>query len=187
MLPLQIYLPGWISLMMAKASERISGKNDSTRESMFNDILLYHDNMIKRICFGYSDSREELQDLYQDVMLNLWKALATFRGEASLKTWTYRIALNTCVSTIRRKKRIDEFAKIDSLVAQDIVEENNTEFLVELHEVISRLSPVDRALMLMWLEEINYEEIASTIGLPRNTVATRLRRAKEKIKKQFSF
>lgn len=86
-----------------------------------------------------------------------------------------------------QKKRIDEFAKIDSLVAQDIVEENNTEFLVELHEVISRLSPVDRALMLMWLEEINYEEIASTIGLPRNTVATRLRRAKEKIKKQFSF
>lgn len=145
----------------------------------FQTIVEKYDNLIRRICFGFSTSTEEMKDFHQDVMLNIWQALPKFRGDSSLKTWIYRIALNTCVSTVRseRKKK-----SVNNL--PDVLDENEErkKMIMELHDMISYLGPVDKSIILLWLEEFSYEEISLIIGLPRNTIATRIRRAKEKLK-----
>lgn len=151
-------------------------------EQTFNTIVCRHGEMIRKICFGYARSREELDDLCQDSLINIWQSLPRFRGDSAMKTWVYRVTLNTCVSTLR--KRRDDAPKAGLDLLHDIIDESEERrlMIMELHECIARLSPVDKAIVLMWLDEFSYDEIAAMTGLQRNTVATRLRRAKEKMK-----
>lgn len=170
-------------MLIRNVTEGLTGSRSSAKESLesrFNDIIRTHSDMITRICFGYSTSTEELEDLRQDTLINIWQGLDRFKGESSVKTWIYRITLNTCVSTIRKRKP-------DSLPLTDIYQiidedEEKRALIRELHETISKLPPVDKAIIMLWLDEFSYEEIAAMTGMPRNTVATRIKRAKEKMK-----
>lgn len=158
---------------------------DMTRESLerrFADIMRDYDSMVMRICFGYSRTAAELADLHQDALINIWQGLPGFKGDSSLKTWIYRVTLNTCVSTVRsERRRVPQTALDDfyNLVDEDA---DRRRLVSEMHDCISQLTPVDRAIMLLWLDDFSYDEIAATVGLGRNTVASRLRRAKEKLK-----
>lgn len=158
---------------------------DTARASLerrFADIMHDYDSMIMRICFGYSRTAAELADLRQDALINIWQGLPGFKGDASLKTWIYRVTLNTCVSTVRsERRRVPQTALEDfyNLVDEDA---DRRRLVREMHDCISKLPPVDRAIMLLWLDDFSYDEIAATVGLGRNTVASRLRRAKEKLK-----
>lgn len=158
---------------------------DTARASLerrFADIMHDYDSMIMRICFGYSRTAAELADLRQDALINIWQGLPGFKGDASLKTWIYRVTLNTCVSTVRsERRRVPQTALEDfyNLVDEDA---DRRRLVSEMHDCISKLPPVDRAIMLLWLDDFSYDEIAATVGLGRNTVASRLRRAKEKLK-----
>lgn len=159
------------------AAGALSGHGRSEREASFATLLRDFDPMIRRICFGYARSAAELDDLHQDALLHLWQALPQYRGDASLKTWTYRITLNSCVSALRsrRPESTDIFELIDS-------SDEQREAVAELHEAISLLPALDKAIVMARLDDLSYEEIAAMTGLPRNTVATRLRRAKDKLK-----
>lgn len=153
----------------------------------FASAVHRHDAMIKRICFGYADTAEDLEDLYQDVLVNLWQSMPRFRGDASMKTWIYRIALNTCVSNLRtRSKALKGIPVTDIIDVEDESEHERTE-IRELHECISTLNSLDKAIMMLWLDDYSYEEIASMTGLKRNNVATRLHRAKEKLKTIYGY
>ena len=158
---------------------------DTARETLerrFADIIRDYDSMIMRICFGYSRTAAELADLHQDALINIWQGLPGFKGDSSLKTWIYRVTLNTCVSTVRsERRRVTQTALDDfyNLVDEDA---DRRRLVSEMHDCISKLTPVDKAIMLLWLDDFSYDEIAATVGLGRNTVASRLRRAKEKLK-----
>lgn len=160
----------------------VAGSERSHRLSLFRRILKENDEMISRICFGYSRTRVEFEDLRQDTLINIWQGISRFRGDAEMKTWVYRVTLNTCVSTLRRRSKegvavpLSEFA--------DLIDETDDHMsrLAALHSAIALLPPVDKAIVLMWLDEMSYEDIASVVGLGRNTVATRLHRAKHKLK-----
>lgn len=143
----------------------------------FESLAKEYDSMINRICFGFSRSAEELKDYRQDVLLNIWQSLPRFRGESTVKTWIYRIAVNTCVSTMRKEVKTHESD------LPDVIDESNERKMqiMELHDLISQLPQVDKAIILLWLEEFSYEEIAGIIGTGRNTVATRIKRAKDKL------
>ena len=164
---------------------RILTGRDMTRESLerrFADIMRDYDSMVMRICFGYSRTAAELADLHQDALINIWQGLPGFKGDSSLKTWIYRVTLNTCVSTVRSdRRRVPQTTLEDfyNLVDEDA---DRRRLVSEMHDCISQLTPVDRAIMLLWLDDFSYDEIAATVGLGRNTVASRLRRAKEKLK-----
>lgn len=151
-------------------------------ESRFNAIVMEHNDMITRICFGYATDNNELQDLRQDTLLNIWQSLSSFKGNSSLRTWIYRITLNTCVSTIRKRKSGKSLSFDDNLYSIIDESEERKRMIAEMHEGISKLSPVDKAIILMWLDEMSYDVIADVMGMPRNTIATRLKRAKEKLK-----
>lgn len=152
------------------------------RRLLFNSIMAEHDSMISRLCFGYSRTRDEFQDLRQDTYVNIWQGLESFCGTSSLKTWIYRVTLNTCVSTLRKRKK--EGISLDVSGLSDLIDdsEETMQMISELHKAIDHLGPVDKAIVMMWLDDMSYDEMAEATGIGRNTLATRLRRAKEKIK-----
>lgn len=157
---------------------------ETRRTAAFSRLMTQHDDMISRICLSYSRTRAEYEDLRQDCYVALWQGLGRFRGDAALKTWIYRVVLNTCVSTIRSRSRAPQ--RVDIADYADIVDDTpeRLRMVAEMHEMISRLPPLDKAILTLWLDENSYDEIAEITGLSRNTVATRLFRAKEKLKNQ---
>lgn len=163
-------------MLFAKPAER----SEVELQRRFNEIVTQYDSMILKICFGYARYRDELDDLHQDALINIWQGLERFRGDSSIKTWVYRITLNTCVSTVRRRREVAQSDLVELYSVIDDSEERR-QMIAEMHDMISCLSPVDKAIVLMWLDEFDYEEIARIVGMPRNTIATRLRRAKDKL------
>lgn len=151
----------------------------------FRAIIDSYGPMISRLCYAYASSREDFDDLRQDAIVNIWRGMGSYRGDADLRTWIYRVTLNTCVSTLRRRARRSDTVPLDRIadMADDSTPAESAERIALLHRLIGRLHDDDRAMILMWLDERPYDEIAATMGLPRNTVATRLRRIKDKLSK----
>lgn len=169
------------------AAETITKKEDSRwAEHAFTEIIRTHDAMIKRICFGYARTAEELEDLHQDALVCIWQGLPKFRGESALKTWVYRVTLNACVSVVRTRKKEFDSDSLEQIVDVADDSEERRQRIHELHECIGTLNPIDKAIVMLWLDEYSYEEISEMVGLKRNNVATRLHRAKEKLKKVIS-
>ncbi|MDE6321482.1 MAG: RNA polymerase sigma factor, partial [Muribaculaceae bacterium] len=107
--------------------------------------------MIERICFGYSSSVSEMEDLRQDALLNLWESMPSFKKQCSMKTWIYRITLNTCVSAMRKSYRKASTVELSELYDKAETDTGNEVLIAELHEAIGKLSPIDKAIMLLWL------------------------------------
>ena len=163
------------------------GQERNLLEARFAECIRVHDSMIRRICLGYAHTSQDLEDLYQDVLVNIWRGLPSFRSDSSMRTWVYRIALNTCVSTLRIRSRQPSQTSLDEVILVPDYSQEKKETVKELYECISTLGPIDRAIVMMWLDEYSYEEIAATIGIKRNNVATRLHRAKEKLKEKIKY
>lgn len=138
--------------------------------------------LIERICFGYASSIDELDDLKQDALLNLWESMPKYRGRCSMKTWVYRLTLNTCVTTIRKNCRRVNTVSLSELYDTIECDDERKATIAEIHDYIACLNPIDKAVMMLWLEDESYEEIAAVTGLTRGNVAVRIHRAKEKLK-----
>lgn len=163
--------------------QRATQVNDSI-EKEFLTVVREYERVIYKVCYIYTTPNAPLNDLYQDVVLNLWKAFPKFRRECKVSTWIYRIALNTCISFIRREKNIPEFVTLNQEV--DWMTEDNDplqELLRQLYKMINRLGQLDKSIILLYLEEKSYEEIAEITGLSVTNVATKLSRIKDKLKK----
>lgn len=179
--------PSWLGRMADKvrrfAAAMTPDLTESRKSASFNLVLAEYDDMISRICLGYSRTRAEYEDLRQDCYAAIWKGLSRFRGDSGLKTWLYRVVLNTCVSSLRIRSRTPE--RVDIADYADIIDDTpqRQEMIAEMHEMIANLPPLDKAIVTLWLEENSYDDIAEIVGMSRNTVATRLSRAKEKLKK----
>ena len=137
--------------------------------------------MIYKVCYLYANPNAPLNDLYQDVVLNLWKAYPKYRKECKISTWIYRIALNTCISFYRKEKNIPEIVSL----TKEIIEAHDpvNEMLKQLYRMINQLGQLDKSIILLYLEEKSYEEIAEITGLTVTNVATKLSRIKDKLKK----
>lgn len=151
------------------------------KESFFINIVIKHEDIINRICRSFSSNDMIFEDLRQDTFINLWKGIESFKNNSDIKTWIYRITLNTCVSTYRKEKGKSTLP-LQPYESSEIIEPEEYESAQWLKKALENLSPLDHAIMLMWLDDFSYEDISKVIGLNRNTVATRIKRAKEKIK-----
>lgn len=183
-LPIGIRLTEMVRMLFS----RIAG-NDSevkSREEKFASVMKEFGPTISGICFSYSRNADDLKDLRQDIMINIWKGLSTYRGDSSLSTWVYRVALNTCVSTIRKRSKQPFTTTLDGINdSPDESDNNKNEQIETLHQLISSLSPLDKAIITMWLDERRYEEIAEVTGISRNNVAVRINRIKQKLADNF--
>ncbi len=160
------------------------GDSSYALEREFKALIERENATISRICFSYSGSVAEFDDLRQDALINIWRGMESFRGEASRKTWIYRVTVNSCLSTIRKQSR-HEHESLESLYGLIDTDDYDKEEIEQLHRVISKLKPEEKAIIMMWLDEMSYDEIGVAMGLPRNTIATRIRRIKEKITKEY--
>ena len=133
------------------------------------------------VCYMFSKDNAEVEDLYQEILINLWRSLPKFEQRSSVKTWIWRISLNTCISIDRKKRRRSSLPlELDIDLYND--SDRDTKQIKLLHERINRLGPFDRAIILLWLENMSYEEIGAIVGISEKKVSVRLYRIKEQLK-----
>lgn len=157
-------------------------KATQQQEKEFIALVEEYKQVIYKVCYVYATDADHLNDLYQEVVINLWKAYPRFRGECKSSTWVYRIGLNTCISFFRRSKRSPEVVPISVDLEAFAEDSDKTAQLRELYRMINKLGQLERALILLWLEERSYQEIAEIIGISKNNVAVKLNRIREKLK-----
>lgn len=141
--------------------------------------------IIIKICRAYTDSEEDFQDYYQEVCLQLWRSRENFKSDSKWSTWVYRISLNVSLSLIRKDKKINKKTVEIPVVAEHLASESNTfkdESLQLLYQAIKELSEVDRAIILLYLEEKSYQEIANIMGLSATNIGVKINRIKKKLK-----
>ena len=133
----------------------------------------------------YENDREARSDLFQEIVLQLWKSFPSFRGEAKITTWMYRIALNTAISGLRKRHRriVTEGILENHYNIAETPARNRDEDFEKLQWAIHQLSEIEKAVVMMALDEIPYEEIAETLGITQNNVRVRMNRIREKLKK----
>jgi RNA polymerase sigma-70 factor (ECF subfamily) len=122
-----------------------------------------------------------MEDLYQEVVLNLWKSFPKFRHESQISTWIYRVALNTCITDLRQNLKFRRHVPLSPSFDITFEPENMESELKELYSLIYRLNRIERSLILLWLEEKNYQEISDITGLSVSNVGVKLKRIKEKL------
>lgn len=164
--------------------------NINTSEQQFLTALENHKNLVFKIANSYCKDKEDRKDLIQEIVLQLWKAFPKYDPKYAFSTWIYRIALNVSISFYRKssKKKSVSFLSMEALIEwtdDNEAEKNTNENLNLLKQLIQEMKEWDKALMILYLEEKSYKEIAEIIGITETNVATRLSRLKQKLKEKF--
>ena len=147
----------------------------------FNDLIKENRGLIHKITLMYTTTTAEKEDLYQEICLQLWRSIGNFRVESKFSTWLYRVAINTAINTVRKQNKSVPTVELDPerhYISKDSNRKQQTDFLMK---AISKLNNIDRAITLLWLEELKYEEISEIIGLTRSAISVRLVRIKKKL------
>lgn len=156
-------------------------KSDEIKEEKdFLDAIERYKDIITKVCYYYASDAYNFHDIRQDVLAAIWYARHSFRGQSKLSTWIYRIALNTCISAMRKQKLKGKNIPVEA-IEEVMNEESDVASFQEMHALINGLKSEDKAIILMWLDDFSYEDIADVTGIPRNTVATKVRRIKLQI------
>lgn len=176
-LPLAVRLRLWVSRIVAPVGAGACGRLEAERR--FLEISRSQSNLIASICLSFAGDREEFEDLRQDTLLNIWRGIGSFRSQCSISTWVYRVALNTCVSSQRKRKSVDRRQEAFTEFYRELFDTSSVEEVERyelMYRLIARLPPLDKSVLLMWLDDSPYEEIARVTGMSRNAVASRLKR-----------
>lgn len=151
-------------------------------EHSFEALIARQASIIAKVCYMYATDAQHFDDLRQECMINIWRGLERFRGESRESTWVYRACINTCITFYRRTRRhIEGAVPLDTVFDLPAEDDDRMERIAMLYRLISQLSDIDKAVIMMWLDEMSYDEIAEATGITRNTVASRLRRIKVKL------
>ena len=140
--------------------------------------------MVLQMCLGFvKGDKNQANDLSQEVFINIWKALNTFKGASSYKTWVYRITVNTCLQYLRKEKKKDK-SNIDKIIHRLVEEPNQkNDQYQNLYKAIGQLSELDRLIIMMVLEEQEYDDIAEVMGIKPTNVRVKIHRIKKRLKK----
>lgn len=156
-------------------------------EKAFAGMIADNERLIFKVCSVYASEAEDRRDLFQEIVLQAWKGYARFKeGDAKVSTWLYRVALNTAISHKRKQFSTITTRPQDELlyqIADNTLEQRSEEYKM-LHHLISELPTLERALMLLYLEDKSYQEMAEILGLTAGNVGVKINRIKEKLRKQ---
>lgn len=151
----------------------------------YKTYILPFSGIIIKLCRAYTNSQEDFEDYYQEVCLQILRSKENFREESEWSTWVYRISLNVCLTLLKKKKKNENHFVSDALTAEE-TEDNyafSDESLNLLYDAIRQLSEIDRAIIMLYLEEKAYKEIADIIGTNPNNIGVRVKRIKVRLKK----
>lgn len=154
------------------------------QQQEFIKQLNENQRVIHKICKIYMDNPSDHEDLFQEIVIQLWKAYPNFRGEAKFSTWAYRIGLNTVLALFRKRKRDVPADSMEILPEIKIAEENDdqTAQIQAMYDAIHQLSDVEKALIMMYLDDKPYREISEILGITEGNARVKMNRAKEKLK-----
>ena len=150
----------------------------------YNFAILSYSGIIIKICRAYTNTQEDFEDYYQEVCLQIWKSRNNFRGQSEWSTWVYKITLNVCLTLIKKQRLPTEQLKSQhsnfSDKANDPKEADSA--MHNLYKAIKALSEIDRAIILLYLEEQSYQEIAEIMGMKTTNIGVRINRIKKRLK-----
>ena len=154
-------------------------------EKEFISLLNQHQKIVYKVCNLYMDRHSEREDLFQEITLQAWKAYGNFRGDAKFSTWLYRVALNTAITFFRKEKNRPIIYSTDIVPEQsedifDPIEEQ----VKAMYTAIGDLSKIDKAIVMLYLEDYSYNEIGDMMGITANNVAVKMNRIKVKLKEE---
>jgi RNA polymerase sigma-70 factor (ECF subfamily) len=157
-------------------------------KAQFTQVIKEHKGLIFKVSALYTNNQEDRNDLYQEIVYQLWKSFGSFNQQSKLSTWMYRVALNTAIYHLNKAKRRVNTAPLD-LEGDSIADEYDKveeERMQLLYEQIQRLNLLERGIILLYLEGKPYEEIASIVGITPSNVGTRMSRIREKLRTQLT-
>lgn len=150
-------------------------------EQEFAQLVRENKSTIYTVCYMFSNDQDEVNDLFQEVLINLWRGIDSFKGDAKVTSWIYRVSLNTCISEDRKKKHQ---ATVPLSMDINLFEDDDADArqIQMLYSRVHRLRPFDRAIVLLWLEGIPYDEIGAITGISAKNVGVRLTRIRLELK-----
>lgn len=160
--------------------------NTDFLEREFLNLVMESQGIIHKVCNVYCQDQEDRKDLFQEILIQLWKSYASFQGKSKFSTWMYRVSLNVALQYVRKERNKPQETGLSSALKnlQDLErDEGLEEDLKKLYGAISQLNNVEKAIIMLYLEEKSNDEIAEIIGISQNYVRVRMNRSKEKIRK----
>lgn len=151
----------------------------------YSASILPYAPIIIKICRAYTDTQEDFEDYYQEVCLQIWKSRHNFQGQSEWSTWVYRLSLNVSMTLLKKKKNSPQHTGSE-FIPEELTEDSKAfsdESLEHLFQAIRKLSEVDRGIILLYLEEKTYQEIADIMGTNPNHIGVKIKRIKERLKK----
>lgn len=155
----------------------------------FLRLLEEHKGIVIKICNAYCKEKDDKEDLSQEIVYNCWKGFASYTPDYKFSTWLYRVALNVAISYYRREKRSLQYTPYDENLIVFSEEGNNEELegnLLLLQQFIYELKEIDKSIMLLYLDDKGYRDIADITGISETNVATKINRIKTNLKSKFS-
>lgn len=155
-------------------------------EDIFLKALDDNQQKLLRVCSIYGKDADDTKDLFQEVLINIWKSMPSFKGNSSIETWMYRIALNVCLRfRSNLKKKQERFMRLESIriveAKPEVKENEQSEQLQQLRNCIKVLNEADKAVITLYLEQLPYKEISKVLGLSENNIAVKVKRIKKKL------
>lgn len=167
----------------------VSKRVENNKKERMENIELQFTKMVKEyrktiytVCYFFSKDTEEVNDLFQEILINLWKGFPKFRGESDIRTWIWRVSLNTCSNQKRKKDSRVQTVPLSMDIDLYNDDDQHSRQIQMLYDRINRLDVFDKAIILLWLENMTYQDIASVVGISTAAVTTRLFRIKEQLK-----
>jgi RNA polymerase sigma-70 factor (ECF subfamily) len=165
----------------------------NTREERFKSLILEYQDKLYRFCYSQTSNKDDRKDLYQEILVRIWKGLDSFQHKSSISTWLFRLAVNTSIDFLRKSKnqnhnttsiRIQdiEIADKSNNIESDLILSESIKFMFEC---INRLSFLDRTLISLYLEDLTYKEIAEVVGISEKNVSVKLHRIKKSLNQQL--
>lgn len=155
-------------------------EQQTLEEREFVTVINQYRSIIYKVCYNFVSNRDEVDDLYQEIVINLWQGFRQYRGEGFLSSWIYRISLNTCISCYRRTSNQPKMIQLcDNMEIEDTYDRYWQ--LKELYKMVDSLESKERSIILLWLDNKSYEEIAQLMCAKRSTISGKLKKIKDKI------
>jgi len=155
-------------------------------EKEFLQIVQKNQGIIHKVSNIYCDTDDDRRDLFQEIVAQLWKSFPNFRGEAKVTTWMYRVALNTAITSFKKSKRRPDQNHLtyeNFQIEEEKYDTETEENIKLLHKAVQQLSGIEKSIVLLFLENKKYEEIAEITGITQNYVRVKMNRIKKKLKK----
>jgi len=159
---------------------------DKNLQEQFVTLLEENQNIVHKVCRLYTNNRDQHNDLFQEVTIQLWRAFPKFRGDAKFSTWMYRVALNTAITLYRKSKRTVQTQDFDNVmfrISSEEYDDTIEQQLKVMYTAIKDLNDIEKALVFLYLEDKNYKEISETMGITEVNARVKMNRVKGKLKK----